>query len=191
MGQMDSPLTPRGRRQAEAIADRLSGTEFAALYSSDLGRAVQTAEAIASRCKTELRLEEGLRERNMGIFQGLTRAEMHERFPQEWSDYERIGFRYVIPEGESAEQRLNRSVRVLTEIAEYHPGDQVIIVTHGGFLMGFFEFVLGITPGNSWRFKRRNASYNAFEYSDGKWSLETWNDTSHLAKLLALDDPTT
>ena len=116
----------------------------------------------------------------MGIFQGLTREEIRERFPQERSDYERIGFEYVIPGGESAKARLERSIRVMTAIAERHPDADVVVVTHSGFLMGFFEFVLGIPPGNDWRFKKRNASYNAFEYSGGKWSLETWNDVSHL-----------
>ncbi len=45
--------------------------------------------------------------------------------------------------------------------------------------MGFFEFVLGMQPGNGWRFKRQNGGYNAFEYVEGKWCLETLNDMSH------------
>jgi broad specificity phosphatase PhoE len=190
MGQMNSPLTSLGLRQAEAIAVRLSKIGFAVLYSSDLGRAVQTAEIIASRCGTDVLLDKGLRERNMGVFEGLTYAEMETQFPQEWSDYQRIGFEYVIPKGESAKERLERSVRALTAIAERHPSEDVVVVTHGGFLMGFFEFVLGIPPGNGWRFKRHNASYSTFEYSDGKWSLETWNDVGHLYQRMALDDPT-
>jgi len=190
MGHLDSPLTPLGVRQAEAIADRLGRRTFVALYSSDLGRAVQTAEAIASRCGHDVLLDEGLRERNMGIFQGVAWEEMPERFPQEHSDYERIGFEYVIPGGESAKERLKRSIRVMTAIAERHPDADVVVVTHGGFLMGFFEFVLGIPPGNGWRFKRRNASYNAFEYSGGKWSLETWNDVGHLDRMVTFDETT-
>lgn len=189
MGQLDSPLTALGIRQAEALAERLSRIEFAALYSSDLGRARHTAEIIAARCKRDVLVDAGLRERHMGIFEGLTREEMRSRFPQERSDYERIGFEHAIPGGESARQRLERSVRVMTAIAEHHPDDTVVAVTHGGFLMGFFEFVLGIAPGNGWRFKRHNASFNAFEYCDGKWALETWNDTSHLACMGSLDDP--
>jgi len=126
----------------------------------------------------------------MGIFQGLTVAEMRERFPKERQDYERIGFEYVIPGGESAKQRLQRSVRVLTAIAERHPGDTIVAVTHGGFLMGFFESVLGLQPGNGWRFKRHNGSYSVFEYSSGRWSLEVWNDIGHLDGTETLDDPT-
>ena len=81
--------------------------------------------------------------------------------------------------------------RVLTEIARRHQNDQVVVVTHGAFLIPFFEFVLGIPPGDESRFKRYNASYNVFEYStgdvhlpgSGKWSLVTWNDISHFDEL--------
>jgi probable phosphoglycerate mutase len=135
-------------------------------------------------------MDAGLRERHMGIFQGMTVAEMRERFPQERQDYERIGFEYVIPGGESARQRLERSIHVLTAIAERHTDETVVAITHGGFLMGFFEFVLGMQAGNGWRFKRYHGSYNAFEYSDRRWSLEVWNDVSHLEDGGFLDDPT-
>jgi broad specificity phosphatase PhoE len=190
MGQLDSPLTPRGIRQAHAIARRLARVPFDALHSSDLGRAVQTADVIASSCGKKVTIDDGLRERHMGIFQGLTVAGMRERFPKERQDYERIGFEYVIPGGESARQRLERSVRVLTAIAERHPEETVVVVTHGGFLMGFFESVLGMVPGNGWRFKRHNGSYSAFEHVGGRWSLEVWNDVSHLDGTGSLDDPT-
>ncbi|HHH83769.1 MAG TPA: histidine phosphatase family protein, partial [Chloroflexi bacterium] len=140
-----------------------------ALYSSDLGRAMRTAQAIASRSGHDIVIDTGLRERQMGIFQGLTVSEMKERFPQERSDYETIGFEYVIPGGESAKTRLQRSIRVMTEIAGRHPGETVVAVTHGGFLRGFFEFVLSTPPGNGKRFKRSNASYSAFEYSGGEY----------------------
>lgn len=119
---------------------------------------------------------------------GEERNKCLERNSKEREDYERIGFEYIIPEGESAKQRLERSVRVLTAIAERHAGETVIIVTHGGFLMGFFEFVLGMQPGNGHRFKRYNGSYNSFQYLDGQWCLEVWNDISHIERLGTLDD---
>jgi broad specificity phosphatase PhoE len=194
MGQLDSPLTRRGVQQAEALVRRLSPIRLDALYSSDLGRAVQTGEIIATACGLQVQIDPALRERHMGIFQGLTLAEIRERFPNELAEYQRIAdshpnVDYVIPGGESATQRLDRSVHTLTAIAIRHPGQTVAVITHGGFLMGFFEYVLGMQPGNGWRFKRHNAAYSAFEYQDGKWSLETWNDTSHLAALGASDEP--
>lgn len=190
MGQLDSPLTPQGIQQAHAIAARLSKQAFHALYSSDLGRAMRTAEIIASVCGKPVTCDTGLRERNMGIFQGLTVEEMHKKFPNERRDYEHIGFEYVVPQGESAKQRTERSLNVMTAIAERHPDEIIVVVTHGGFLMGFFESVLGMTPGNGWRFKRSNASYSVFEYTNSRWSLDVWNDVSHLENSRALDDPT-
>jgi broad specificity phosphatase PhoE len=83
MGQLDSALTERGIQQARLVAGRLNQAAFHALYSSDLGRGIQTAEIIASKCQKQVQLDAGLRERHMGIFQGLTLAEMRERFPKE------------------------------------------------------------------------------------------------------------
>src|SRR5438477_4218649 len=67
-GHLDSPLTKRGVAQAEALAARLGNEEFAALYSSDLGRALATAEIIGTRCGKSVVIDARLRERNLGIF---------------------------------------------------------------------------------------------------------------------------
>jgi 2,3-bisphosphoglycerate-dependent phosphoglycerate mutase len=190
MGQLDSALTVQGIQQAQAIAKRLSRRRFDALYCSDLGWAIRTAKIISSETGVEAVIDAGLRERNMGIFQGLTKAEMTEQFPMEYLEYRRVGHTFRIPQGESGQDRLARSIRVLTEIATRHVDQTVVVVTHGGFLMGFFEHVLGMSPGNGRRFRRQNAAYNCFEYLDGTWSLETWNETSHLDDLGSSNDPT-
>jgi broad specificity phosphatase PhoE len=189
MGHLDSPLTARGLQQAEALARRLAGIGVELVYASDLGRAHHTGEIIATVCRVELVIEPGLRERNMGIFQGMTLAEMEERFPAERRDYLTLGQEYVIPSGESARQRTERSVRVMTEIAGRHPRARVAVVTHGGFLKGFFEHVLGIGPGGGARFRRHNGSLSVFAYEESGWTLESWNDTGHLGDLGTLDDP--
>jgi broad specificity phosphatase PhoE len=180
MGQLDSPLTKRGIQQAEALGHRLSGTPFDALYSSDLGRAVQTAEIIASICGKTVRFDSGLRERHMGLFQGLTWEEIGQKFPRDREAYERVGYWDVVPDGETAQQRFDRSIKALTTIAEAHPNGTVVVVTHAGFLVGFLQFVLGMPFGSGRRFKKHNASFNAFRYDDSRWCLETWNDVSHL-----------
>ncbi|MEG3990927.1 histidine phosphatase family protein [Microcoleus sp. S28C3] len=182
-GQLDSPLTPKGIRQAHAIADRLLRLSFTTLYSSDLGRAVQTANIIAKVCGKKVIFDPQLREWNMGIFEGLTVSEMHKKFPQYRQDYERIGFEYVIPEGESLRQCRDRGCRVLNAIAERHLDETVVAIGHGCLLMVFFEMVLGLPPGNSWRFKLYNANLCIFEYINGRWSLIVWNDVSHLENI--------
>ncbi|MBW4593248.1 MAG: histidine phosphatase family protein [Brasilonema angustatum HA4187-MV1] len=192
MGQLDSPLTPKGIQQAYAIGDRLRRISFTTFYSSDLGRAVQTANIIAEVCGKKVIFDSELREWNMGIFQGLTVLEMHKKFPQERQDYERIGFEYVIPQGESLRQCRDRGFRVLNaiakrcceaQIAERHLDETVVVVTHGCVLMGFFEMVLGLPPGNSWRFQLHNGNFCTFEYVNGRWSLIVWNDVSHLENI--------
>ena len=172
MGQLDSPLTARGTDQAEALGRRLSKMNVDGLYSSDLGRAVQTAEIISAICQKPVQLDARLRERHMGLFQGLTWKEITEKYPKERKAYEQTGFYDIIPEGETAQQRLDRSVQVLTAIADRHPDQTIAVVTHGGFLMGFFEFVLGMPFGSGKRFKKQNASFNSFEYRGSTWCLE-------------------
>ena len=112
MGHLDSPLTKKGELQARALGKRLSTYDFSTLYSSDLGRAMQTSECIARACNKSIVQDEELRERNMGIFQGHTRKELAELFPDEWHQYNSENkFDYVIPNGESQRQRLERSIR--------------------------------------------------------------------------------
>jgi len=115
---------------------------------------------------------------------------MSEKYPSEQETCKRTGFYAAIPGGETAQQRLDRSVQVLTAIAERHSDQTVVVVTHGGFLMGFLEFLLGVPFGSGKRFKKQNASYNAFEFVQSKWCLETWNDLSHLHGISALNDST-
>jgi probable phosphoglycerate mutase len=189
MGHLDSPLTERGVLQAEALARRLGDLGIERVYSSDLGRALRTAEIVAEACGVELELDPALRERHMGIFQGLTSAEILEKYPAERRDYDSGGVDYVVPGGESARQRTERSVRALTGLAQRHADGRIAVVTHGGFLLGFFQHVLDMKAGESWRFRRHNGSLSVFGYAQDRWHLETWNDTSHLAHLGALDDP--
>ena len=181
MGHLDSPLSELGERQAEAIAKRLKQVPFSCLYSSDLGRAIQTSTSISEACNIEIKFDIELRERNMGIFQGYTRSEMKQSFPAEWSHYNSESkFDYVIPEGESQRQRLERSIRVMNRLADLHSDETIVVVSHGGILRGFFEHVVGLNPGNEGRFLRRNATYNSFIKDKGIWALEVWGDTSHL-----------
>ena len=182
MGQLDSPLTAQGMQDAHAIAKRLSRFPLAMCYSSDLGRAAQTATIIAEVCDKTIVFDSDLREWNMGIFQGLTIPEMREKFPRERGDYERIGYDYVVPKGESISQCKTRSLRALSQIAEQHPDETVVVVTHGYVLMVFFEMVLGLPPKSIGRYKLDHASFSTFDYVNGAWSLSVWNDRSHIEK---------
>jgi 2,3-bisphosphoglycerate-dependent phosphoglycerate mutase len=180
MGQLDSPLTLLGNTQARRVAERLQAFPFDDIYSSDLGRASRTAEIVAQRCGRAVKYDARLRERNMGVFQGLTADERELRFPKEREDYRRMGARYVIPAGESADQCIERSMGFFGELAEQRAGQTLVIITHGGVLMGLFERVLGLPFRSANRFRRANASWNEFTREEDRWVLETWGDISHL-----------
>ena len=131
-GHQDSDLTETGIAQAHALAERFREDSFSALYSSDLGRAYRTAEIIAAKTGHTIRPDPRLRERHLGIFQGLTWEEVERAYPAERDAYRAEGPDYIIPKGESTRQHIHRSISGIEEIARRHPGDTVLTVTHGG-----------------------------------------------------------
>ncbi|HEY7716552.1 MAG TPA: histidine phosphatase family protein [Candidatus Binatia bacterium] len=190
-GHLDSALTEKGVAQASALAQRLARERFTALYSSDLGRAVQTAMAIADVTGHEIVTDPRLRERHLGIFQGLTAEEIMAKYPQERTQFRTLGPDYVIPGGESMRQQVERNVAYLNALAAKHRGEQIVVVTHGGVVSGFFRHTLAIPLDAPRRFEFVNAGLNLFAREEDNWILLTWGDVSHLAPGAASegDDP--
>jgi len=187
-GHLDSPLSPLGVRQADAIAARLAEERFDALYSSDLGRARATAQRIAARTGHAVRVDERLRERHLGIIQGLTMSEFERLHPEEHARFNSGGADFRVPGGESIRQRHERVVACAEEIAARHPGQRVVIVTHGGVLSSLFRRAAGISVAAPRTFRLWNASINTFFVEGGKWALGVWGDISHLKGLPTADD---
>jgi probable phosphoglycerate mutase len=190
-GHLDSVLTEKGVGQAKALAQRLARENFTALYCSDLGRAVQTAKEIAALTGHEIETDPRLRERHLGIFQGLSGEEIKAKHPEEYKLHRTLGPNYVIPGGESVRQQVERNVSFLNELAARHQGEQVVVVTHGGVVSGFFRHTLSIPLEAPRRFEFVNAGLNVFVNEEGDWFLLTWGDVSHLAPGAASegDDP--
>lgn len=182
-GHLDSPLTPRGEAQARALARRLTSASFTALYSSDLGRASQTAGFIAQATGHQIRPDPRLRERNLGIFQGLLKSEIKQKLADEYRLFKTGGPDHAMPGGESDRQAAERSLACLEELARRHSSQTIVVVAHGGTISMLLRHTLGIPLGTPRRFERFNASWNMFEWDDGKWRLETWGDVSHLVGL--------
>lgn len=186
-GHLDSPLNAAGIEQAEAVAARLAGEAFAGLYSSDLGRAFDTARRIAARRSHSIVADPRLRERNLGVLQGLTREEARRQIPEVYEGYRSGGPEYVIPSGESAAQCAARVLAALAEIGERHAGERAVVVAHGGVLDVLYRTALGLPHEGPRMFTILNASVNVFHYTGGAWRLEVWGDVSHLDER-ALDD---
>ena len=120
-GWADPPLNETGRAQARELAEQLRETPFDAVYSSDLRRAHETAEIVAAPHDVPVVADPALREIDVGAWSGLTRAEIDARFPG--------GDR---PDGETREQHSGRVLAAVERIARAHPGERVLIVSHGG-----------------------------------------------------------
>ena len=186
-GHFDSELTEKGVAQAQALGRRLARERFTALYSSDLGRAVQTAQIIAAITGHSVVTDARLREAHRGIFHGLSGDEIKEKFPEQYRLYQSLGPHYVIPGGESTVQQVERNVACLNELRKKHFGQTIVVVTHGAVASGLFRHTLSIPFDAPRRFEFVNAGLNVFAYEEGHWMLQTWGDVSHLAPGAASD----
>jgi len=186
-GHLNSVLNREGRAQAEALGERLAQERFDLLLSSDLGRALQTASAIAMRTGHEIVVEPRLRERRMGIFQGLTTAEAQARYPEEYARFRTHDPDYVIPDGESMRQLFERSVACFTELATRHAGLTLVAVTHGGVLAMLYRHAKAMPLAAPRDFPLHNTGINRFRHRLGAWQLESWGEIGHLEPVL--DDP--
>ncbi len=186
-GHLDSDLTAAGLRQAEALAARLAGLGFDALYSSDLGRARRTAESISGRTGHEIVEHAGLRERGLGVFQGLTLEQIRERHPAEFGRFTARDPEFVIPGGESLLGKHERAVRCLEAIVQRHGDGRVVAVTHGGVLDSMFRHAQGLSLAVPRKWVLYNASVNTFLFKDDSWMLGTWGDVGHLERAGTLD----
>ncbi|MDR7278630.1 histidine phosphatase family protein [Catenuloplanes atrovinosus] len=141
-GQTDVPLNDLGRSQAATAARLIAGLEPSAIYSSDLLRARHTADALATLVKLPVTEDPRLRERHYGLFQGLTDPEIAEAHPEAFARW-RGGDPDVGAEVERNDDVGKRVGESLREIAERHPGEVVVVATHGGAARQGFGDVLG------------------------------------------------
>ena len=188
-GHLDSDLTPKGIAQAEALGNRLAAMKISALYSSDLGRARHTAELIAQSTGHEITTDPRLRERSLGVFEGLTRDQAQEKFPDEYRQYTNGSADYAVPKGESAQQRFEIGRAAFLEIALRHAGHNVVVVSHGGLIQALFRHVTGVGFQAARRFSLYNCAFNSFIFEGDEWLLETWGDISHLHEPITAGEP--
>lgn len=192
-GQLGRGLNALGREQAGRLAARLSGAAErpAAIVCSDLERARETAEILGAALGLVPTLDPDLREVHLGRWQGLSHAEIAERFPDEWAAW-RAGQDIRRGGGETYAELGVRVSRSLSAIADARPGATVLAVSHGAALKSFVAHVLGLGSAGMRAFRvQANTGVTVVERAEGSWRLLVWNDEAHLrdAVLAMLADP--
>jgi broad specificity phosphatase PhoE len=129
-GWADPPLNATGRAQAVDLSVALMPEELAAVYSSPLRRAYETAEVIAASRGLEPVTVDDLREVDVGSWSGLTRAEIEQRFAEQYASW--LDYGQGWDDGETYEAMSERVMRAMLELAAAHDGERILAVTHGG-----------------------------------------------------------
>ena len=180
IGQCDSPLSAVGCEQIVALGERLRVESIDRIHASDLGRAADTARAVAKHHAADPAFDERLRERHYGELEGLGFEESKRRFPEVFASFDRFSTDTPIPGGESAQQVRDRISAFLSESVDPHPGETHLVVCHGGIVRALFWHLLDL-PYSAARYARSdNTSVSVFRFVRGRWHLERWNDTGHL-----------
>jgi probable phosphoglycerate mutase len=179
-GQIDIGLNETGRRQAVAAGRWLKRAGIVALYSSDLKRAWTTAQAIAAEIGLSPTSVPEMRERRYGVFEGLTYDEAKANHPAGYAAFEGRNAEYDFENGESLRDMFARVTGKLQAIAAAHPGQNVVVVLHGGVLDIINRFVRGNSLETPRDFLIPNAGVNWVSVADGTSHLDTWGETEHL-----------
>ncbi|MBV8031441.1 MAG: histidine phosphatase family protein [Betaproteobacteria bacterium] len=185
-GQLDIPLSPSGLAQAQAVARALAGESFHAIYSSDLVRVRQTAEPTALAMKKEILLDNALRERHYGEFQGITYAEAKERFPEDYARFKAKDLAFDFRTGESLRAFNDRCLACFNLLLRNHSGKSLLVFAHGGVLDMLYRHATGRGLASPRDFEIPNAAINRLEFDAGRWRVLRWAEVAHLG--VALDD---
>jgi len=172
-------LSEKGRQQAQRLALRFREIDIAAVYASPLQRAQHTADAIAAAKGLSVFTDERLKERDVGLFTGLTWEEIVERYPdiaRSWGAFQSV----AMPRGEAHDALQERAGQALAEIVREYVDRDVVVVSHGGLLGAYLLKLLKTDPDLGRLFHFDNASVTLVELNGERPHLHRVNDISHL-----------
>lgn len=175
VGQRDLPLTELGLRQAAWWGEELAEVAWQGVYSSDLSRTRGFAAIAAGREPEEVNALPELREILLGDWEGLSRAELAERYPQQWEQRGRDISGYRPEGGESFVDVQERALPAFERIAAAHPGDDVMVVAHAGVNRTILCALLGMDLGNLFELEQDYGCLNLIEAGDGGLRVMSMN----------------
>jgi len=193
-GQLDIGLNDKGRWQAERVGLALAEEAIDRIYSSDLSRALATAQAIAARAGNPaartVQLHRGLRERAFGTFEGQTWAQIETDWPEESRRWRQRDPDFAPPGGETPLQVRERVAAAVETLAQPHLGQCIVLVAHGGVMDALYRLATrqDFSAPRTWELG--NAAINRLLWTPEGLTLVGWGDTAHLDDA-ALDESTT
>jgi probable phosphoglycerate mutase len=181
-GQIDVPLNDIGLAQALRLGRRLATEPAEVLVASDLARARQTAEPLATAWQQGLLLMPGFREQNFGVLEGLDVPTIKQRHPDLWADWLVHRADFALPGGESLRQFHQRVMAAVNELAERHAGRRVAVVTHGGVLDMLWRTAHGLPLSGLRECAIPNTGLNRLRWAGGALLVDSWADDAHLVE---------
>lgn len=174
-------LSDEGRWQARCLSQRLASEPLAAIYSSPMQRAMDTANILASPHDLAAIPTQGLEEISHGYWEGLLRSEAQEQFPEEFAAWEADPFTFAPRDGEAGLNVLARALPVLREFVMRHDGQSVLVVSHKATIRLLISTLLGVDArGYRDRLDQHPCGLNIIDFKDPvRARLMVYNDVSH------------
>ena len=182
-GREDVPLNENGIRQAEALAASLEDIRIAAVYSSPLSRAVDTAAPLAGARDLSVRMDDDLIDLDFGAWQGRALPEVEAAYPEEFRVWKETPHRAAIPGGETLAEVRGRCVSLLDRLYPAHSDDTIALVTHRVVTKLMLCHVLGRDSSAFFSLFQSNCCLNVFDMGPDGFVLRLMNDTCHLKDL--------
>lgn len=179
-GHTDIGLDDTGRWQAARLAAALADEPLAAIYSSDLARAHQTALALSASTGVAVQTDPALRERAFGNFEGQTFEAIQQRWPEATQRWLRREPGFEPGGGESLVVFSERCVTAASRLASLHPGQSIALVAHGGVLDCLYRAAVGVELDAARGWQLGNATVNRLLFNGERFTVVGWDDAAHL-----------
>jgi broad specificity phosphatase PhoE len=179
-GSRDIPLTEAGRRQCAAVARALAGSGAAAVYASPLERARTSAELIAEPLGLPVRIAAAFSEMAFGPWEGLTREEVRERFPEDWEQWRSAPHLCGISGGDTLAAVAERVAAGVEALRQAHAGQAVVLVSHAIVTRVLVLAALGLGLDRLWTVDAAPAGITEIEYEPGWATVHRMNTVAHL-----------
>ncbi|NLW22473.1 MAG: histidine phosphatase family protein [Tissierellia bacterium] len=182
-GQNDIPLTEKGIKQANSIANRLVNENIDKIYSSDLKRAYETALIIGDRLNLDVTKMKEFREMNFGVWEGKTHDEIMAEYQEQFLYWKKEPENTRIDGAETLQELQERSMAALNEIISSNKEDSILVVSHGVTIKVMILGLLGMSLSNYKNLVIENVSLSIVELRDYNRVLKILNDTCHVKEI--------